>query len=486
MTKSLKVNSILNIVKSCSSIVFPLITFPYISRVLLPENVGKVNFAQSYVNYFVLIAALGLNIHALRECAVAKSDQERLNKTASQLFSINVITTVIAYIALFVSLICYEPIGKYKELIIIESVTIAALTLGADWLNSAMEDYAYITLRTISFQVVSLVLMFVFVREQDDFVKYAVISVCSGAGSSITNIWYRKKYCRVKFTLNIDWKRHITPILLLFVMQLSVTIFNNADVTMLGLMKNDFEVGIYSTANKLSRLVAQVVQSLSLVIIPRLSVFFVNEDFENANKLLRKILGFNLTLGLPCVIGIIMLAEEVVLIIGGNEYLGAASVLRVLILSFMFSLVGGSFLGNAVLIPMRKEKYYMITCCITAVVNVILNYILIPPLGAVGAAIATAFNGFLIMILLMLKVDKRIKIDRVNTLFLYPIIGCIFIALSCVICSNIRNLYFRTIVSVAVSVVVYFVSQVILGNDMIIEVLNSITMKCFKKNIIQR
>ena len=293
--KSLKINTVLNIIKTCSAILFPLITFPYISRVLLPENVGKVNFAQSYVNYFSLIAGLGLSTHAIRECATAKNDRKKLEKVSSELFSINLITTFVAYIFLVASFFIFKGLQRYEYLILIESTIIVSTTLGADWLNSAMEDYKYITIRTVAFQIVSLILMFTFVRETSDYYKYALISILSSAGANVANIFYRKKYCTVTFTLNIDWKRHLSPILFLFVMQLSVTIFNNADTTMLGIMQSDYQVGLYSTALKATRIISQVVQSLSLVIIPRLTILFTNEDFDGANKLLRKVLGFNLT-----------------------------------------------------------------------------------------------------------------------------------------------------------------------------------------------
>lgn len=219
--KSLKINTVLNIIKTCSAILFPLITFPYISRVLLPENVGKVNFAQSYVNYFSLIAGLGLSTHAIRECATAKNDRKKLEKVSSELFSINLITTFVAYIFLVASLFIFKGLQRYEYLILIESTIIVSTTLGADWLNSAMEDYKYITIRTVAFQIVSLILMFTFVRETSDYYKYALISILSSAGANVANIFYRKKYCTVTFTLNIDWKRHLSPILFLFVMQLS-------------------------------------------------------------------------------------------------------------------------------------------------------------------------------------------------------------------------------------------------------------------------
>ena len=173
--KSIKRNTVYNAIKTLSSIIFPLITFPYISRVLLPENVGKINFGLSIVSYFTLIATLGITTYAVRECSAVRDDKEKLSDIASQIFSINIVTTIIAYVALAVTLLAYNKLENYRLLIVIQSLTIAATTLGADWLNTAMEDFRYITVRTVAFQFVSLVLMFVFVHKPEHYMRYAVI-----------------------------------------------------------------------------------------------------------------------------------------------------------------------------------------------------------------------------------------------------------------------------------------------------------------------
>lgn len=479
--KSLKVNMVLNIVRTCASIVFPVFTFPYVSRVLLPENVGRVSFAQAFVNYFALIAALGISTYAIRTCAAVKKNREQLQEAASQLFSINIITTLVSYIALIFTLVLFRSLYPYRVLIIIESTTIVFATVGADWLNQAMEDFYYITVRTLFFQLVSLILIFVFVKTQEDYLNYALICVLSAVGTNILNIFYRKRYCNIRLTLDINWKLHFAPIVFLFVMMLAQTIFNNADITMLGLMRNDFDVGIYSTANKINRIISQVVQSLCFVVIPRLSIYFSQNDFSGANKLLRKVLGFNLSLGLPMVVGVLMLSKELVLIVGGDEYITASPVLKILILGFMFSLVGGSFLGNAILIPMGKERYYMIVCCIAAGINVILNVILIPSLGPIGAATSTAFNGLVILCLLSLKVDKRIKFPHIWELAKAPIIGCVGITLCCYSLSFIENLYLRTATSVCLSVFVYILISIFLRNEFVLEIINSLGSKIKRK-----
>ena len=257
--KSIKINAVLNVIKTISSIIFPLITFPYISRVLMPDNVGKVNFGSSFVSYFSLIASLGITTYAIRECSAKRKNKEKLSRTASQIFSINVITTIIAYVSMAIILLLFRNLDSYRTLIIIQSTAILFATLGCDWLNSAMEDFAFITVRTIAFQIISLVLMFAFVRKPSDYITYAAITVLSSSGANIINIFYRKKYCTVRFVRQMNLKRHFKPILLLFVMLLVQTIFNSADVTMLGLMKGDYEVGLYSIAVKITNLVCQLV-----------------------------------------------------------------------------------------------------------------------------------------------------------------------------------------------------------------------------------
>ncbi len=482
--KSIKKNTIYNAIKTISAIIFPLITFPYASRVLLPDNMGKINFGMSIISYFSLIASLGITTYAVRECSAVRDDKEKLGQTASQIFSINVVTTAVAYIALALTLIFYRKLDNYRVLIIVLSITIVSATLGADWLNSAMEDFEFITIRTVGFQVLSLVLMFVFVHKPEDYMKYAIISVIAAAGASISNIWYRRRYCKVVFIRDlfhsIEWKRHMTPIIYLFVMILAQTIFSSVDSTMLGLMHGDYEVGIYGTAHKILNIVNQLISSLLWVIMPRMSYYFAEGDYENINRLLRQVLQFNITLGLPSLVGMTVLANDIIGVVAGAEYAEAAPVLQILMISFAFSLVGGSFLGNAVLLPSKQEKYYMIVCCIAAVVNIITNYITIPYWGPKAAAGTTALCSLVIMVLLLLKVDKRIHIDRIISLAAAPVIGCVLIVAVCLLCRGLENLFVRTFVSVGVSVVVYFIVQIAMRNELVVSLLEGLKNRFIK------
>ena len=481
MKKNQKVNTILNMIKTGSNIIFPLITIPYVLRILSADNVGKVDFGNSFVSYFSLIASLGISTYAIRECAKVRDDRKKLDRLASQIFSINICTTIIAYVLMAISLVVFRKLDSYRSLIIIQSTVILFTTVGADWINTAMEDFVYITLRSVLFQILSLGLMFLFVKTPDDYMKYALITVLSSSGSSISNIIYRKKYCKMRFTWDIPWKTHMVPILFLFVMSLSQTVFNSADITMLGLIKGNYAVGIYSTAAKIEKILNQLIASIVYVLMPRLSYMFDIEDYDNINILLRKVLAVFVTIGFPCCAGATVMAKEIVLIVGGENYVGATLVLQILLLSTFFSLVGGSFLGNIVLLPSGNEKKFMIICCISTVINVIANAILIPVFGVYAAAATTAFSSLIILILLLFSIDERIKITKIPQLFVAPSIGCIIMSICCYYLKKMFvSLIMRTAICVILGIIVYMSIQIILKNELLEEIIGK-TIKKLKK-----
>lgn len=468
---SIKINSILNAMKTVSSVVFPLITFPYISRVLQPENIGKVNFGASFVSYFSMIAALGIGTYAIRECSAVRGDKKELGKKASQFFSINACTTVFAYVLLIFALLFFRELDSYRTLIIIQSSTILFTTWGADWLNSAMEDFKFITIRAIAFQFVSLLLMFAFVHQSEDYIKYAAITVLSSGGANITNIFYRRRYCTVRLTREMRWQEHFKPIMLLCVMMLAQTIFNHTDTTMLGLMKGDFEVGIYNTAYKIKGIIVQVVSSLCWVVMPRMAYYFSEGDWDKINLMLKKVLSVMVTIGFPCVAGCVVLSEEIIEIVAGKEYLTASVPLVVLMLSFLVDIFGGSFLGNMVCLPARQEKVFMEACCFAATVNVILNFILIPYGGASAAAFASGICAVVIFAWLQIKRDKRIKLDYAIQVIKVPLFASLLIVLFCLIVKMaVSNLIIKTIICVFGSAILYFVALILLHNELILEI----------------
>ena len=455
MSNSIKRNAVLNTIKTVFGIIYPLITFPYISRILMAENVGKLGFGSSVVSYFSLIASLGVATYAIRECAKVKHDREELGEVASQIISINIISTLVAYLALLVTLVVARPLDSYRELICIQSATILFMTLGADWLNTAMEDFKFIAIRTVGMQVVSLVLMFIFVHQPEDYIIYAIISVVASSGANVVNILYRRKFCRIKFTFHIDWKKHFPPIVVMFSIMLAQTIYCNSDMTMLGLMRGDYEVGLYSTSVKIYNLVNQVVASVAFVVIPQLSAGFAKDDFKRVNELLRYALNFIMVLGVPCLVGLNVICAPIIATVGGEEYMGATTSLHILTASLLCSFVGG-WIGNMMLVPSGRERICLWSCVISAVLNIVLNFFLIPTWGLNGAAFTTFLSELIGLFVCRAYIDKRIKVENVWGMLRGPLAGGAFIALVGVLFSHVLTSYVLiTCVTIVVSAIGY-------------------------------
>ena len=178
MAKSIAKNALYSGIRTVCSMVFPLITYPYAARVLLQDNLGKVSFAQSIVSYFALIAALGVSTYAVREGAGYRENREKIDEFGSQIFTINMVSTVIAYGLLLLLTLVWPWLQGYLALIAVQSVSIIGTTIGVDWVYNIYEDYGYITARTIVVQVISAVLLFVLVHQPNDYfgLKSIVIS----------------------------------------------------------------------------------------------------------------------------------------------------------------------------------------------------------------------------------------------------------------------------------------------------------------------
>lgn len=385
--KSLKKNAALNMTKTVMSLIFPLITFPYVSRVLGPSGTGKVHYAQSIVSYFSMIAMLGINTYGLREAAKIRDDKEKLSKFYKEIMTINLASTIFAYILFFAALIVFKNLAEYKNLLLVISASILFTTLGVEWLYGAVEDYTYITIRSIAFQFVGVVLLFVLVKDSNDVLQYASLSVITNVGSNILNFFHCKKYVYVFKKYSFEIKKHLKPIFILFGTTVAISIYTVLDTTMLGAICGDEQVGLYNAATKINKIVMTLFVSVGTVLTPRVSNIIETDKvyFEN---LLTKTCNFFLMLSIPCAAGLYFLAKPIILLFCGEKFAPAVSTMQimtpiVIIISF------GCFFTNLIFTPMRKDKYSLFPVIAGALINFTLNSILIPKFYAFGAGIAT-------------------------------------------------------------------------------------------------
>lgn len=476
--KSLGINAFLNGLRSVLNLLFPLITFPYISRVLSVQGIGIYNFSNTYINYFILIAGLGIATYAVREGAKYRNQKKKIEKFASQVFSINIFATIIAYLLLFLSLVIFKNLNNYVTCILIFSLQILFTTLGTEWIYTIYEDYAYITIRSIAFKILSIILLFILVREPSDYLWYATITVLAGVGSNILNFVHAKSFINIRLTLNTNWRYHLKPILVIFASAVAVTIYVSSDTTILGILKNDYAVGIYSTSVKIYQIAQSLLSAILTVTIPRLAMLWGQKRRSEYNDVLTRVINTLGILVLPASVGLIMLSREVVLIIAGHKFLSSVNSLRIITWAIIFSIFAWIF-SDCVLIPAKRESKVLRNTLITAAINVILNFILIPSMSYDGTSLSTVIAEFSVMVMNGYSCRDIIKpiIFKKETLknLFESIIGCIGIVIVCLLCQwGLHSMIWITIFSIILSIPIYGAILVLLGNEIAISMLNNV------------
>ena len=395
-TNSLKINIILNIIRSCLSVLFPLITYPYIARVLGVEILGKVNYAYSIENYFALIALLGISTYAVRTGSRCRDYKTEFKIFADQVYTVNLITTFVSYLFLLGFLISIPRLEPYRYLILLQSMSILFTTIGADWINTIFEDFLYVTLRTIFIYILNLILLFVFVNDSSDYYIYVGITVIINLIIALTNRFYCRRYVNLCITKCPALKQHLSKMIIFFANNLAITIYVTADITMLGWMQGDYFVGLYVIATKVYTIVKSVLAATYTAVIPRLSNYAMH-DKDEFNRLF-DLLICNLTvIILPIAAILYILAKPIVLILAGSHFIDATYSLEILCVSLVFSIFGGA-ITNCYNIPLEKEKINLQATIISAVLNIVLNIYFIAIYNHIGAAITTLLSEFFIVL----------------------------------------------------------------------------------------
>ena len=479
--KSLGLNAVLNSLQSLLNLIFPLITFPYISRTLSVDGVGKYNFANSIISYFILLAGLGISVYAVREGAKLRDNREEFSQFASRIFTINFISTIISYIALFLVLLLSTSLQKYNIAILIFSVQIFFTTLGVDWIYTIFEEYSYITARNIIFKIISAALLFIFVRHRDDYLTYIIISVVASTGSYLLNFFHAKKFCDIKLVFKFDWKKYLTPILTIFASTVAIKIYLASDVTMLGFLSDEYTVGIYSTATKIYSIVSVMLSAVTAVAIPRLAMLMGQKRMDEYRKLLKQLINMILIIILPGIMGLFMVSRDVILIIAGEKYLRATLALQITCFAMLGSAMSTIF-NQCALMPAKREKKTLISSTTSAVLNIGLNFILIPMFAEVGAAFTTVLAEFMMMTMNFFfsrDITGFVFKDKQTWKNIFSsLIGCFGIASICRLSSTIFNsIFIRVLASVTGSVFIYIAILLLLRNKVAVGLLKQLTSR---------
>lgn len=400
---SLKLNMVLNAVFKLSSLLFPLITFSYVSRALLPEGVGKVTFALSVVSYFSMFTQLGIPTYGVRACAKVRDDRIELSRTVQELLMINIGCCILVYLVYASAVILVPRFQEEKALYAVLGLSIGFNAIGAEWLYNALEKYRYIAIRSVLFQVIALVLMFLLIRAQEDYVFYGALLILATSASYVLNFLNLRKYIEFRPVGGYRVTRHLRPILVFFALSVATTIYTNLDNVMLGFMKDDASVGLYSTAVKVKSLLVALVTSASAVLLPRASYYVDKGKMEEFYRILKQMMHLILEISLPMALYFMIFAREGVIFLAGSAFEGAVLPMRVIMPTLV--LIGmTNVIGIQMLVPLGREKAVLRSVVAGAVVDVVLNIILIPQFSALGAAIGTLVAEMTVLMVQLLAI----------------------------------------------------------------------------------
>ena len=441
--KSVKFNFIMNFILTASNFIFPLITFPYVSRVLGASGTGKVSFAISVVSYFTMVAALGIPTYGIRTTAKVRDDQEKLNRTTQEILSIHLFMMLLVSIVYILAILFVPRFQSDRTLFLVVGVSILLDPLGVNWLYQGLEQYGYIAKRSIFLKFVGVILMFMFIHSPDDYVFYGVTSILASAGSNVLNFINLRKYVSLKPVGHYDIKQHLKPILILFAQVVAVNIYTNLDNVMLGFMKTDVDVGLYAAAVKVKTILTSLVTSL-------LSYYIMEGRKKEFQTLIRKAYNFVIVIALPLMLFTIFYARDCLVFLSGKEFIGATLAMQVIAPTIV--LIGlSNLLGIQVLTPLNKEKQLVYSVVAGAVADLILNIIFIPKMGAAGASLGTLVAEFVVLIVqimylkdLFFKISKQVQYWKV-------LVALVLASIISIKCSGVVDMVFLKLIVAGIS-----------------------------------
>lgn len=476
MSKSIKKNLIYNIALNISKVVFPLITAPYVSRVLEPDGVGLYNFSSTYAGYFALFAVLGIPLYGVREIAKLRDSKDEENRFLSEIISLEIIMTLIITAIFLLSVIIIPQLKENYIIFVVAGIALYITPCKVEWFFSGKEEFGFITLRSIIVKILSIIALFIFVHDKDDLIVYVVL----GAIATVANeFWNYIKLLQDGYRpyLTKSVKKHIKPLLILFASSIAVSIYTMLDTLMLGFMSDYNQVGFYNNANHIAKSLMPVVTSLAAVAMPRLSYYMQNNNWDEINDLMKKSLSIVSFLAFPITVGVVILAPIFVPLFFGDLFYGSILPLQMII--WVVAIIGlNNITTIQVLAGMGYDTPYLKTVLTGTICNFVLNIMLIPTCGAIGASISSVFAEMAVLIVSTIYVYKktpiRFKSFRELLYSIVVVLGFIPIAY---ISSIITDGWFYIGVFTIMAGLYYTIAQLLLKNKSAIIFYNLILNK---------
>ena len=411
MPNSLAKNSVFYLLYNVLRIAFPFLTGIYVSRVLLPESIGTVAAAQNLTQYFVIFAFLGIPTYGLREISKVRNNPEEKNKVYSELFLINLISTILFTC---VYLVIVFSINSYREnlyLYLVTGISIALNAFNISWLYEGLEEFKFMSIRNLVFKAVSFCFLIVFVKTEQDVLLYALVTVVGTAGNGIVNMVYAPRFASLSFK-DLNLRRHMKSIMYLVVVNLAIELYSLVDITMMNFICSKDSIAFYKYGRSIESILMQIVNTFTMVLVPRISFYYKEKMYDEYNNLLSKGLKIIIFCGLPMIVGLYYTSDSLMTTFYGNQYIASSLVLKILSLLLCISPIG-YLLGSRVLLVVGRERMMVLPVGVGAVVNVVGNAIAIPIFAEVGAAMASVFSEIIVMVVYVNLGKKYFKLVEI-------------------------------------------------------------------------
>ena len=455
---------------------FPLITFPYVCRVIEADGIGQINFFQSIISYISLFTCLGIPMYAIREIARDRNDVVQMNRTAMEILLLHSMLTLVGYAIVAILCLTVPQIQVNIPLFLILSLTIFFTAIGCEWFYQGIEDFKYITIRGLIIKTVSVVLLFIFVKSKTDLLYYGCYTVFGVLGGNIFNFFRLRKYIHRENIIfsELHIKRHIKPVLKVFSFSVVTSIYLHLNTVLLGFLKNALAVGYFASATKVMQMLLTMSACLGSVMMPRASHLIAENKEDEFNRLIQKSYDFTLAIALPMTIGLIFCAPSLITALCGVKF--EHSILPSQIIAPIILMVAiSNVFGIQVLFPKGKINIVTLCCGIGAVADLLLNLCLIPFFSYIGTSIAYLGAEVATTVSMYFIGRKYIPIIYFKKSYLTYALGCIVMAFA-LYGLSLLQLPTLTILLLqgCCGVLAYFIILCICKDEMIVQILSKI------------
>ena len=466
-----------------TSLLFPLITFPYASRIMLADGIGHVDFFYSIINYISLLTCIGIPMYAIKQIAIARDDIEKRNVVMLEILSLHLLLTVLGYIIVALFCLFVSDIKEDVTLFLILSSSIIFTTIGCDWFYKGIEDFKYIAIRGVIVKFIAAILLFSFVKSREDIYWYALFTVLGPLGGNIFNFFRLRKYISIKKSVISTLKpyKHFIPALHIFSLNIITSLYVQLNPIMLGFLSNDNSVGLFTSASKITNVLLGVSLALGTTMIPRMSNLIATGKREEFVALSQKSMRFMIALSLPMTLGLIVCAPDVVHLLCGENFENAILTLKILA-PIILTISMSNVMGLQILYPLGKVNIVMLTTGIGAFVNLILNFVLVPIFHQDGAAISTVLAELSVTLGMLMIAGKYFNFKFFSTIYVKYIVASffMFVVIEVPIYHNYTSIV-NILIKSSLGLVSYVLILVILRESIVLDEIQKIKNKILSK-----